>query len=118
MTRTYQYNNDTAKHVFNQLQNFKQQGNTKDYEVRIDNLTVVQRTKNLDNFHLFKQSLNQFTEAVSILLYKGSSRNYDKYVLTRKTEEESKPDLASEEYLKQRLDDWIKKRRRRLILQD
>lgn len=114
MTRTYQYNNDTVKHVFDQLMNFKNQGNTKDYEIRIDDLTVVERTNNLDNFHLFKQSLNQFTETVSILLYKGSSRNYDKYVLTRKTEQESKPDLASEEYLKQRLDDWIKKEKKEI----
>lgn len=114
MTRTYPYNNTTVKHVFKQLKNFKNQGKTKDYEVRIDDLTVVQRTNNLGNFHLFKKSLTNFSEAISILLYKGNSRKYDQYVLNRKIENKDVPNLAPQEYLQRKLDEWISKEKKEI----
>lgn len=114
MTRTYPYNNTTIKHVFEQLKNFKNQGNTKDYEVRIDDLTVVQRTNNINNFHLFKKSLTNFSKAIRILLYKGNSRKYDQYVLNRKIENKQIPDLAPEEYLQRKLDEWISKEKKEI----
>jgi len=114
MTRTYQYNKETVKHVFKQLMNFKNQGNTKDFEVRIDDLTVVGRTNNLENFRLFKKSLTSFCETVRILIYKGNSRKYDQYILTRNVDNEARPNLAPQEYLKQKLDEWISKEKKEI----
>ncbi len=114
MTRTYQYNKDTVKHVFKQLMNFKNQGNTKDYEVLIDDLAVVGRTNNLENFRLFKKSLTSFCETVRILIYKGNSRKYDQYILTRNVENEATPNLAPQEYLQQKLDEWISKEKKEI----
>jgi hypothetical protein len=116
MTHTFQYNNTTIKHVYDQLLNFKNQGTTKDYEIRIDDLTVIQRTKNMGNFHLFKKSLTDFSEAISFLLYKGNSRKCDKYILTRKSDQKSVSTLATEEYLEQRLQDWINEEKREVDL--
>lgn len=116
MTHTFQYNNTTIQHVFDQLRNFKNQGTTKDYEIRIDNLTVVQRTKNLGNFHLFKKSLTEFSEAISFLLYKGNSRKCDKYILTRKSNQRSISTLATEEYIEQEINKRIKEDKREVDL--
>lgn len=116
MTHTFQYNNTTIQHVFDQLRNFKNQGTTKDYEIRIDGLTVIQRTKNLGNFHLFKKSLTDFSEAISFLLYKGNSRKCDKYILTRKSDQRSVSTLATEEYIEQQINKRIKEGKREVDL--
>jgi len=81
MTHTYEYNDFTLENVLDQLICFKDQGIEKDYEIRIDEQTVVSRTNDLSRFNLFKRLLNKFSSTVSFILYKGKSRKYDRFDL-------------------------------------
>lgn len=81
MTHTYEYNDFTLANVLDQLICFKDQGIEKDYEIRIDEHTVVSRTNDLSRFELFKRLLTKFSRTVSFILYKGKSRKYDRFDL-------------------------------------
>ena len=114
MTRTYKYSKETVSHVYNNLLNFKNQGNAKDYEIRIDDLTVVQRTKNMGNFHLFKKALYDYSMDVSIFLYKGNSRKYDKYILERKGKVSPNANQTTQEFIDEQVAKKIAEQNRQI----
>ncbi|PIE87292.1 MAG: hypothetical protein CSA03_00875 [Bacteroidetes bacterium] len=93
------------------LRNLKNQGNPRDYEIRIDDFVVVRRTSDLSQFHLFKKSLTQSSNEVSFIIYKGKSRKYDKYVLERNVNGSPDPNMTSQEYIKHKIAEALEKDR-------
>jgi hypothetical protein len=51
-----------------------------EYEIRVDSEQIMPRSKDLSCFYSFKDFITSQTEIVEILLYRGLSRNYEKYV--------------------------------------
>jgi hypothetical protein len=69
--------------IYNSLSNLLSQGNPKDFEIKIDGLTVVHRTNRLNKFSLYRKSMFEFTNEVTFMIYIGKSRVNDKYILSR-----------------------------------
>ncbi|GAB5417998.1 MAG: hypothetical protein Crog4KO_14510 [Crocinitomicaceae bacterium] len=114
MNTTYSYCDATLSHVFNQLKNFKKQGLEKEFEIRIDEITAVSRTSALENFHLFKNLLTQFSKKVSVLFYKGKSRKYDRYDLDIKSTPITSPALATQEYIDKEVEKHLAQQRKQI----
>lgn len=51
-----------------------------EYEIRVDSEQIMPRSKDLSCFYSFKDFITSQTEIIEILLYRGLSRNYEKYV--------------------------------------
>jgi hypothetical protein len=66
------------------LLKFVQQGD-KEYDIEIDEQPIVSRTDNPEYFYDFVNYINPSTQFVSVRIYKGKSRNYDRTVLVRKS---------------------------------
>lgn len=114
MTTTYSYCATTLEHVRFLLKNFQDQGRPKDYEIRVDGATSVARTKDLGRFNLFKNSLTQFTQTVSVLFYKGRSRRYDKYDLRIDTNHPKDSSLATIEYIETEVENRIREQEKQI----
>ncbi len=111
MIKTHVYSSDSLDMIQLRLRNLKNQGNPRDYEIRIDDFVVVRRTSDLSQFHLFKKSLTQSSNEVSFIIYKGKSRKYDKYVLERNVNGSPDPNMTSQEYIKHKIAEALEKDR-------
>lgn len=83
MIHRLKYNSENIDMIYNSLSNLSSQGKPKDFEIKIDGLTVVHRTNRLNKFSLYRKSMFETTNEVTIMIYNGSSRVNDKYILTR-----------------------------------
>ena len=77
------YNSENIDMIYNSLSNLLSQGKPKDFEIKIDGLTVVHRTDLLNKFSLYRKSMFESTNEVEFIIYNGTSRVNDKYILTR-----------------------------------
>lgn len=111
MIKTLVYSSDSLDMIQLRLRNLKNQGNPRDYEIRIDDFVVVRRTSDLSQFQLFKKSLTQSSNEVSFIIYKGKSRKYDKYVLERNVNGSPDPNMTSQEYIKHKIAEALEKDR-------
>lgn len=68
------------------LENETAAGRPKDFDIRVDELKVVPRTHNIEEFLNHEEFINAQTQSVSITLYEGNSRHYTRYVLMLKEE--------------------------------
>lgn len=80
MERRQAYDQGTIERLHNQLAFLRQNGNSRDYEIRIDQLTVVPRTDNPDVFFSYEACLSEWTQELAVWIYKGASRVAEKYV--------------------------------------
>lgn len=71
-------------------------GKTPFYEVRVDDLRVVARTNDPEEFDLHEDFVSTDTRSITVLIYAGTSRNNTRYVLQLKDEpfQNSSPALA------------------------
>ncbi len=111
MIKTLVYSSDSIEMIRLNLKNLKNQGNPCDYEIRIDDFAVVRRTSDLSQFHLFKKSLTKSSNEVSFIIYKGKSRNYDKYILERNVNGSPDPNMTSQEYIDHKIKEALEKDR-------
>ena len=77
------YNSENIDMIYNSLSNLLSQGKPKDFEIKIDGLTVVHRTDRINKFSLYRKSMFESTNEVAFIIYNGTSRVNDKYILTR-----------------------------------
>lgn len=84
------YNTEIIQRLYEQLCFLRGQGNSRDYEIRLDYLTVIPRTDNTDVFYSYEACLGEWTKELSIWIYKGSSRVADKYTFVLKESEADK----------------------------
>lgn len=90
MERRQPYNTEIIQRLYEQLCFLQRQGNSRDYEIRLDHLTVVPRTNNTDVFYSYEACLGEWTQELSVWIYKGSSRVADKYAFILKEPETEK----------------------------
>lgn len=103
MNRTLAYNTANIKMIHDNLVNLKNQGNPKDFEIKIDDMTTVHRTKEITKFHCYQKSLTPDSNEVCFLLFKGNSRRYDKYTLIRKNNVSPDPTMTTQEYIESKV---------------
>lgn len=84
------YNTEIIQRLYEQLRFLRGQGNSRDYEIRLDYLTVIPRTDNTDVFYSYEACLGEWTKELSIWIYKGLSRVADKYTFVLKESEADK----------------------------
>ncbi|MCB9195526.1 MAG: hypothetical protein H6598_04815 [Flavobacteriales bacterium] len=99
MKRILDYTTPNLIMIKRNLINLKDQGCPMEYEIRIDGLKVVGRTSDLAKFYLHQKSLTDDSHEVKFLLYKGKSRNYDQYLLTRRNSISPNSNMTTEEYI-------------------
>ncbi|WP_343635241.1 hypothetical protein [Fluviicola sp.] len=86
------YKPEIIQRIFEQLCFLEKQGQSRDYEIRLDQFTVVPRTNLPGSFFNYEACIDEWTKEVSIWLYKGASRVADKYIFILK-EEVSEADI-------------------------
>lgn len=111
MKKTLAYNSESLEMIQLYLRNQQNQGNPRDYEIRIDDLVVVRRTSDIAQFHVFKKSLTTSSNEVSFIIYKGKSRRYDKYLLVRNSNGSPDPSMTSQEYINHKIAEALEKDR-------
>ena len=84
------YNPEIIQRLYEQLCFLQKQGNIRDYEIRLDHLTVIPRTSNTDVFYSYEACLGEWTQELSVWIYKGSSRVADKYAFILREPETEK----------------------------
>lgn len=111
MIKTLAYNSDSLSMIRLYLQDQTDQKTPRDFEIRIDDLVVVRRTPDLSLFHLFKKSLTESSNEVTFIIYKGKSRRYDKYILTRRINGSPDSNMTREEYITHKIEEAVQKDR-------
>ena len=66
MERRQPYNTEIIQRLYEQLCFLQRQGNSRDYEIRLDHLTVVPRTNNTDVFYSYEACLGEWTQELSV----------------------------------------------------
>ncbi len=107
MTKTLPYNAANIKKIYNNLITLDSQGAPKDFEIRIDDFTVIQRTNDLSKFYLLKESITNYSSELNIILYKGKSRRYDKYIFYINNNQSPDPKLSTEEYVNKKVEEIL-----------
>jgi hypothetical protein len=67
--------------LYQMLLNDKEQGNSRDYDIKVDELKVVQRTDDPERFFSHEEFVQPETASITINIYDGSSRRCTKYQL-------------------------------------
>ena len=67
--------------IYQMLCNDVQQGQPREYDIKVDELKVVQRTNDPETFHLHEDFVQPETRTITINLYDGNSRRCTKYQL-------------------------------------
>lgn len=80
MIKITPYSESAIQQLFEQIELKYQNGIRVEYEVRIANEQITQRTSDLDEFFTYRDFLESFFHSVEFWLYKGNSRRYDKYI--------------------------------------
>jgi len=73
------------------LQNSKQGGHAQDYEIKVDEMRVVPRTNDVEQFDNYEAFVGDTTRSVTIMIYDGTSRNNTKHIFSLQEEPRSKP---------------------------
>lgn len=113
MEKRLKYNSSATQMIYNNLVSLYNQGKPRDFEIRIDDLTVVHRTNDLKKYYWYQKALTEYSQEVSIILYFGTSRRYDKYILFRKIDQYSS-DVLTEQQFQQKLADALTSQKREL----
>ena len=75
------YNSDNLEMIYHSLKTLQEHNTPRDYEIRVDGLSVVPRTKIVERFYFHQEYIIDITNEVTVILYYGNSRLNDKYIL-------------------------------------
>ncbi len=76
------YNSDNLEMIYHSLKTLQEHNTPRDFEIRVDGLSVVPRTKIVERFYFHQEYIIDITNEVTVLLYYGNSRLNDKYILS------------------------------------
>jgi len=62
-----------------------------DYEIRVDDMKVVPRTSDVEQFDKYEEFVTEETKRIIVLVYDGTSRRNEKFVYLLKDEKKEKP---------------------------
>ena len=74
------YTSDRLQKLRDYLQTYIDIGEPIDYEILVDGLKVVKRTKNTAMFDLYQNFVDGDSRGMEVLLYNGTSNHHDKFV--------------------------------------
>lgn len=75
------YSSNRINLLHQMLLNDKEQGNPRDYDIKVDELKVVQRTNDPERFFVHEEFVQPETACIAINIYDGNSRRCTKYQL-------------------------------------
>jgi len=107
MIRKMKYTTENISKIYSNLTKLSESNNSTDYEIRIDDLVVVTRTKELDRFYSFKEFLDGTSYQLDILLYKKTSRKNDTYSFYLNNEQSPLPELTADEYVRKKVEEAL-----------
>lgn len=99
------YDSDNLDMIYNSLKKLKEYNTPRDYEIRIDGLSVVPRTNDVYRFYNHQDFMLESSREIEVLIYYGKSRLNDKYLLIHNQ------DFLSKEQYEKELEDCIKEYR-------
>jgi len=73
------------------LLNSAEAGKPQDYEIRVDDMRVVPRTNDVEQFDNYEDFVTEETKKIVVLVYDGSSRRNEKHNFLRKDDKKEKP---------------------------
>lgn len=73
------------------LVNSAEAGKPQDYEIRVDDMKVVPRTNDVEQFDNYEEFITNDTKKIVVLIYDGTSRRNEKYNYLCKDENKEKP---------------------------
>jgi len=104
--------------LLRQVQNANEKGQGQEYEILVDDFVVVPRTADPELFNSYADYISSESKALTIILYKGTSKSFDKYFfhingLPKKEENlQGIPDgLTVSEWEEKQKDKWKKEMR-------
>lgn len=77
------YNEQNANRIYRRLENATKQGSPIEYEIRIDSFVSVHRTTDLELFDWHESDLDENSEKITFLLYRGKSQHSDRFELIK-----------------------------------
>lgn len=92
------YDSDNLNMIYNSLKKLKEYNTPRDYEIRVDGLSVVSRSNEVSRFYNHQDFMLSSSKEVVVLIYYGKSRLNDKYLLIH-----NQDFLSKEQYEKQLL---------------
>lgn len=104
------YNEYEVVKISSYLQKLSLSGKPREYEVKVDDLKVIPRTKDFNKVRNINSYLLEESEKVSIILFKGKSRNYDRFDLLLKQENELLTDEQVDSLVQKEMNKYIKER--------
>jgi hypothetical protein len=87
MEQRQPYNTDLINRLHKHLVHLSDSYSPRDYDVRVDELVVVPRTKDPTRFFNYEDCIFDWTKTVTFHLYKGASRVAEKYTFVLKDEQ-------------------------------
>lgn len=75
------YSSSRINMLHQMLVNDKEQGHPRDYDIKVDELKVVQRTDDPERFFMHEEFVQPETGCITVNIYDGSSRRCTKYQL-------------------------------------
>lgn len=89
------YNANRINLLYQMLLNDKEQGQPREYDIKVDDLKIVQRTNDPERFHMHEEFVQPETKNITINIYDGNSRRCTKYQLWfNEIENNTSPTLA------------------------
>jgi hypothetical protein len=88
------YSESGVNRIYQLLKNEAENGIPKDYDIKVDELKVVNRNNNPDRFFEHEQFLLPETKSITVNIYDGSSPRCIRYTLLLKDEQPSKQELS------------------------
>jgi hypothetical protein len=88
------YSESGVNRIYQLLKNEAENGIPKDYDIKVDELKVVNRNSNPDRFFEHEQFLMPETKSITINIYDGASPRCTRYTLLLKDEQPSKQELS------------------------
>jgi len=117
MNNSQKYTNENISKIYEILHSFYNTANAIAYEIRIDSIVVVTRTKEVSNFYTFKDFLDRQSSELNIILYKGASRKNDKYTFYLNDNQSPNPELSRTLYVAKKIEKALAKQKKRFKYQ-
>lgn len=104
------YNTESIGRVKQLLINQAEAGKPQDYEIRVDELRVVPRTNDPDQFDTYEEFVSDTTKRIVVFLYDGTSRRNTRHTFLLKEEKpeptKQNPLNGTENLIKQERKQW------------
>jgi DNA gyrase/topoisomerase IV subunit A len=86
VAKTQKYSEEKISKVLEHIKSHESAGDPIEYEIKVDGMMAVGRTKDPGRFHYFEQLLDEDSKKVEVIIYKGSSNHNERWVYNMQEE--------------------------------